>query len=513
MSIAQFSSALKSEFNKVETENGGYGYKTTNSPIVDFFYRVSSYRSADIPEIIKDFDPVLSSKDLETGMRLVFFIGDIREGLGERRLFNTLLFHMAEKNPEAMTRLAHLVPDYSRWDYLFTLRNTECEPAMWQILHSQLHKDLANMKAGKPISLLAKWLPSCSTSCKATRELGRIVRLSLGMSPRMYRKMLSSMRAYIKVVERDMSANRWDEIAYEHVPSKANLNYRNAFLRHDTERRKAYLEALSKGVTSINSSTLFPYEIVYKYDQILWSVDKDDSLEALWNALPDWTQGLDTGSTLCMADGSGSMHWSRVSNASFVKPVDVANSLALYFAPKLRGPLKDTYLTFSRNPQLVDLSRASTLRDRLALCLEHNECENTDIAKAFDLVLQLAVQHHMSQEDIPSNILVLSDMEFDDAVECRDSHGRYLPKETVMDIVARRWAEAGYKFPRLVFWNICNRSGAIPMIHNENGVALVSGFSPVIASMLFSGKLDPEGVLMEKLMSPRYDAIGEQLAL
>lgn len=362
------------------------------------------------------------------------------------------------------------------------------------------------------ISLLAKWLPSENASSNETKRYANIIRRGLGMTSREYRKMLSKMRKYIDVVECKMSAKEWNGINYEAVPSRANLIYNNAFLRNDEERRRAYLGALEKGEAKINASTLFPHDIVHKYGR---GYGVDATLEGLWKALPDTVKGC--GNTIVVADGSGSMTCNVGGNTG-VTALDVANSLAIYFAERSSGEFKDKYITFSERPQLVDFSNAKTLRDKLDIARRHNEVANTNIEAVFDLILNTAIRNKMAQEDMPANILIVSDMEFDSCATSgtpsasRNSWGWYSssyqrPTTTLFDTIAKKYAEHGYKLPRLVFWNVNSRTGTIPIKENDLGVALVSGFSVNIVKMVMSNKTDPYECLLETLNTERYQAV------
>lgn len=310
-----------------------------------------------------------------------------------------------------------------------------------------------------------------------------------------------------------MSKKEWSDIKYEAVPSRANLIYNGAFLRNDEERRRDYLGKLEKGETKINASTLFPHDIVHKYGR---SYSKDATIEALWKALPDTVKGC--GNTIVVADGSGSMT-SCVDSKSSVTALEVANSLAIYFAERSSGQFKDKYITFSEKPQFVDFSNCKTLLDKLQMARHYNEVANTNIEKVFDLILTTAVNNRMSQEDLPANILIISDMEFDacatsgEPVPRRGYWGTYYdrtparPTTTLFATIAKKYTDAGYKMPRLVFWNVNSRTGTIPVKENDLGVALVSGFSVNVAKMVMSGKLDPFECLLETLNSERYAPI------
>jgi hypothetical protein len=310
------------------------------------------------------------------------------------------------------------------------------------------------------------------------------------------------MRSFLKVVEVSMSAKKWSEINYSAVPSRANLIYNKAFLKNDTERRKEFLEKLKKGQTKINAQVLFPHDIVNKYDRC-YSVD--DTLEELWKGLPDYVNG--NGNTICVADSSGSMT-DCATNNSTVTCMQVAFSLAVYFAERSSGRFKNKYITFSSSPSLIDLSGADTLKDKLKIIRSHCYYSNTNLEAVFKLILDFAVSNQLPQEELPSNILILSDMEFDCMVDF-GSYGRR--NEAFFTTMKRKFQEKGYLIPRLIFWNINSRSGTIPVRENELGVALVSGFSPAVAKMVLSNKTDPFDCLLEQLNSERYQAVEDAL--
>ena len=189
--------------------------------------------------------------------------------------------------------------------------------------------------------------------------------------------------------------------------------------------------------------------------------------------------------------------------------LEVVNALAIYFAEKNYDDFKDKYITFSSRPQLVDFSQCDSLRDKLRVAYRHNECSNTNIEKVFDLILTTAVNNHMKQEDMPRNVLIISDMEFDSCATCNNGSRWYAnrPDARLFEVIKKRFENAGYQMPRLVFWNVNSRTGTIPVKENDLGVALVSGFSTNVCKMVMSGKTDPYECLVETLMSERYDAV------
>lgn len=495
---------LQEQGNISVTENGALGYRTTGKELLDMNFAVASMRNMEAEQIVNRFVKVFY-EDRRLAVKWLFYACDVREGMGERRLFRILLHYLAENHCDIAKAVLMLVPEYSRWDNLWCLLDTALADDVVAIVEKQLEEDMRNCVENKPISLLAKWLPSVNASSVENRRLAHLLIKKLDMSNGEYRKLLAQLRAYMKVIEVTMSKGEWEEIVYEHVPSRANLLYKDAFLRHDKERREAYLESLKKGETTIHSQVLFPQDIVHQYYNGLgWGArlktDVDDTLEELWKALPDYVQG--DSKTLCVVDGSGSM--TRLISNTGVNCLQVAQALAIYFSERCDSKLRDKYMTFSMRPQLVNLSRGRNLREKLEIASAYTEVANTNIEAVFDLLLVTAVNAQLKQEQMPENILILSDMEFD---SCARVGGDARPDNRLFTQMTRKYSTYGYKLPRLVFWNIAGRTGTIPVKDNELGVALVSGFSPVIMKQVLSNSTDPFECLLEELNAERYDAV------
>lgn len=494
MFMKNLKETLNDNFNYSVTENGALGYRTSGKELLDLNFSVSSMRNMSEEKIVEKFVKAFY-EDKILAMKWLFYCRDCREGIGERRLFRICLKYLAENHQDIAKEVIKLVPEYGRWDDLWCLLDTDLKDDVCEVVVHQLLEDGVNMKQSKPISLLAKWMPSANASSKETKRLAHIIMDNIIFTDRQYRKMLSDLRAYLNVVEVKMSAKQWDKIDYAAVPSRANLIYNNAFLRNDEERRREYLNKLEKGETKINAGVLFPHDIVHKYGSSRWNLSPvdDPTLEQLWKALPDYVSGA--GNTICVADGSGSMTL-RIGGTN-VTALSVANALAIYFAERSSGQFKDTYITFSSRPQIVDFSNANSLREKIEIAANHCEVANTNIEATFDLILQTAIRNEMTQDDMPQNVLVLSDLEFDQMTSGRTD-------KRLFEELADRYKAHGYKLPRLVFWNIMSRTGTIPVKENEAGVALVSGFSPAIVKMVLSNSTDPFECLLEQLNSERY---------
>ena len=498
--INKLKSSLDNEFNVSITENMALGFRTTGKNLLDLNFAVASLRSRSEQEIVDMFVKAYF-EERKTALVWLFYARDVRGGLGERRLFRVIFEYLAKTSDDVpVEKLIGLIPEYGRYDDLFLLLETKYLAEIIGFIRMQIQSDLGAMEEGKSVSLLAKWLPSINASNEKTKKSGKLIAKKLDMTEKEYRQTLSKLRNYIDIVERKMSADRFGEIKYEAVPSRANLIYKNAFMRHDEERRKGYLESLKKGETKINASVLFPHEIVHSYvaDRVHLLKPYDETLEQLWKALPDIP---DLENTIVVADGSGSMS-ATVGNTNCTA-LSVANALAIYFAEKSSGQFRDLYITFSKNPQLVDLSKGKTLKEKLQIAYAYNEVANTDIYKVFMLILNTAVTNGMKQNDMPKNIVIISDMEFD---TCADNASKRLFHQ-----IAKDYSRYGYKLPRLVFWNVNSRTNTIPVRENDMGVALVSGFSISIAKMVMSLELDPYKCLMDILSDKRYDMVRNTL--
>lgn len=406
MSTKYFTNAmqniLNNEMNVSITENGAVGFKTTTKPLLDLNFKVASLRSCSENEIYQMFINAFMA-DRMNAMKWLFYARDIRGGLGERRLFRVIITRLTKDYPELVESVIPLVCEYGRYDDLLDLLDTSAKNAVLHFIATQLKNDIIAAKNDKPFSLLAKWMPSSNASSQKTKKYAGIIQKELGLTERNYRKTLSFLREKLRIVERDMSAKKWDKIDYEAVPSRANLIYNSAFLRNDEQRRREFLQSLEKGEAKINASTLFPHDIVHKYSS---GRSLDVTLEQLWKSLPNTVNG--NGSTIVVADGSGSMI-SIVDPASNVRAIEVANALAIYFAERCSGEFKDKYITFSERPQLVDLSVGRNLKEKIGIARGHSEVASTNIEAVFDLILKTAVSNKMNQEDLPQNILIISD--------------------------------------------------------------------------------------------------------
>jgi len=508
------------------TENGAIGYASAGSEILTMNFMLSSLRNETDSSIAERFAKVYF-EDPSLAVKFLFFIGDIRGGCGERRTFRVCMDWLVSNKNDIAKKVIRLVPEYTRWDNLVMLIDSKLRNDVIEIVAGQLSDDVEKMREGKSVSLLAKWMPSENTSSESTKSLARRWITALEVSPRKYRKTLSALRKYIDVVEVKMSAKNFSEIDYEHVPSRANLLYKDAFKKHDEARRNAYLDSVKSGEAKINASeAVFPHDILHKlYSQAKSSwgygnrkcqIPDDPTVEAMWNAMPNKLKDSD-GGVMCVVDSSGSM--TSTIGGTNVSAWEVAHALGFYFAQHCNGEFKDKYITFSSKPSFVDMTNCKSLKDRLQLAFAKSLYDNTDIEAVFDLILKTAVDNHMSQNEIPSTVLIFSDCEFDAqcyAPSIGDGYygrGNWDAKgKTLFDGISRKFEANGYVMPKLVFWNLNSRTGTVPLQQSKSGVALISGFSSNNVDMVMSNELDPHAILVKKLNSARYEPVAEALA-
>ncbi len=508
-------SFMKSHGNRARTENGAWGYRTTGHELLDIHFQVSSLRSRS-SRYIEDSFVRAYYENRHYAVKWLLYLRDIDQGLGERRSFRVCMRYLAQSQPGIAREVLKLIPQYGRYDDLLAYLDTPMQEEMGIYVAGQLKADQRAMEEGRPASLLAKWLPSINTSSAATRAMAVKVARMLGMGRREYRRTLAALRAYLDVTEVKISDSRWEQVNYEKVPAKANLRYDAAFARHDRARREDYLRRVYLEDGKLNSRGIMPYEIVHKIcagSNSCWgsAAFRENLLaELMWQRLlkegfrNEW--GLE--GCIVVADGSGSMY-SPVDGSGLVSAIEVCHSLAIYFAAQLEGIFHDMAISFSETPQLIDLSRGESLKEKLEIMRAYDEAANTDIQAVFRMLLDMAVSRRVPAEQIPRQVLIISDMEFDAAVSGRGgkNYGR-----TLFERIADAYAREGYPMPRLIFWNVCGRSNTVPAVTGDQGLCLLSGFSQNAMKVAAHRKIrDPYESLCKTLDGPRYAPVEEAL--
>lgn len=465
------------------TENGMTTNSSSLNSCVDLFFNIGAMRGQDKERLLRNFS-LAFYEDGVRAMKILFWARDVRGGAGERQIFRDIVVYLAENHPDVLSKNLHLVPEFGRWDDLLVLFGTKVELTALSLIKQALEEGNG---------LCAKWMP------RQGKEANRL-RSYFNITPKTYRKMLVGLT---NVVETKMCAKDWDAIQYGKLPSLASARYQKAFMKNDAGRYQLYIQNLQKGTEKINAGAVYPYDIT----KSLKMGNSDVAVEQ-WKALPNYMEGS-TERILPVVDVSGSMSASAGGNKN-LSCMDVAISLGLYISERNEGVFKDAFVTFSGSPSLQILR--GNLRERYEQLRRADWAMNTNLEAVFKLVLDQAIKHKVPESEMPTKILILSDMEFDAATSTGSSwYSNDKPTEwnpTAQKMIREMYSKAGYAMPQIIYWNISSRGDNVPVGFNETGTALVSGFSPSILKSILKGQIvSPVQVMDETIMSERYSSV------
>lgn len=462
---------------RVYTNNGARTQSSSLYKLLDLFFIAGASRKMSEKQITDMFDAALAENTLLT-LKCMFWARDIRGGSGERRFFRVCMEHLRKDYNEIYKSMVNHVPEYGRWDDLFF--STATALSNYRMIRSGLQSQN---------SLLAKWLPRKG-------NIARIIREKLKLSPRNYRKTIVRLS---QTVEQQMCARQWKHINYKGVPSVAMNKYRKAFYRNDENRFTAYISAVTKGTKKINASAIFPHTLV----RAIYQGENEKAVEAQWMNLPNYMEGSNE-RILPICDTSGSME----DNNNL--PMDVSIALGVYISERNEGPFKDAFMTFSAKPEMFVTK--GTLKQRLNQIKNANAGYNTNLVATFNSILNAGIKHKLSNKDMPTKVLVISDMEFDGAASKygvsaeaqRLSSREFL---TNYEVIKRNYSKVGFNMPTIVFWNVNGRPENVPATKDDR-VGLVSGFSPAILKSILGGKIySPSQLMLRTIDSDRYRQI------
>lgn len=462
--MSKLAQSIQKQTNVTTTENGAKAFKSSLDSVLDFFYKAGASRGKDL---VGSFLGAFK-QDEDRAIRVALWARDVRGGAGERQIYRDILKYLGQNDYKLAVNLIPKTVELGRWDDLLALHGTAAQNDAFNYIGKALEQG---------DGLCAKWMPRKGDVAVALRK-------HLGYTPKFYRKRLVELT---NVVETAMCAGKWDEIEYGKLPSMASARYQKAFGRHDQEGYAKYIQSLQKGEAKINAGAIFPHEIVK-------SVSHGNSAVAdqQWKALPDWVVDNDF---IPMVDVSSSMMCSAGGNQN-VTCMDVAVALGLYLSERCKGQFKDQFITFHSHPQFVQVS--GSLSQRVVQARRAPWGGSTNIGAAFDLILNAAVKGKLKEEDMPKTLLILSDMQFDRAEG-------YSGNKTNFKDFKSKYKAAGYEMPNVVFWNLNDRNGTVPVKAHASGAALVSGFSPALMKSIVSGEdVSPLSLMDKIIMDDRY---------
>lgn len=480
-----FANAATREAHMTTTENGAVALSTSSNAVLDLFSVVGALRNADESRIISLWKYAFRENP-DLAMKTLFYARDVRGGLGERETFRTILKYAAVEAPESVKKNLPLVGYFGRFDDLYALVGTPCEDAMWQVMKEQFQMDLAAMREGKSVSLLAKWVKTPDASSENTRKLGIQTALKLGYTVKAFKRDLRALRKYLDIPEIKMCANEWSTICYKNVSANCMMKNRKSFKAHDEAGFLAYLDSVKKGEVSIKAGTLYPYDIVEKY--LYGGERSNDVLNLQWEALPNYVENENV---LIMADVSGSMCG---------RPMATSVGMAMYFAERNQGDFHGLFMTFSNKPQFVKV-KGDTIAERIENIQRANWEMNTDLDAAMKKILDLAKNSGTSKEDMPKALVIVSDMQIDRCVDTSDERLFY-------DRWKEKFEKEGYDMPSVVFWNVNSVKDTFHSDCDIKGVQYYSGQSVSVFKNIFQGiEFDPVEAMLAVLLNERYEKV------
>lgn len=461
------------------TENGMAAHSTSSNFCVDMFSKLGSMRGESEDAILNIFVKAFNEDKL-TALRLLFWVRDVRGGAGEREIFKIILSYLAKNHADVLAKNIHLISEYGRWDDIFSLIDTNLEQEALELIRIALSNE---------DGLCAKWLPRQAKKTTNKGVLYNKIRKYLKLSPKEYRNLIVKLS---NTVEQLMCDNNWSEIDFSKIPSKAMSDYMKSFYKHTPDEFSKYLESVKNGNAKINAKTLYPHDITKNL-----RLGNKEGASIQWNSLPNF-MGDNTELVLPLVDVSGSMHQSVGGNIN-INAMDVAVSLGLYISERNVGPFKDSFITFESNPKLEILK--GDLIDRHRQLSRADWGGSTNLEKALSLIVKKGKEYNIPQSEMPTMLIILSDMQFNSAFR-----NNWNP--TAKQLIDTLFNEAGYKVPKILFWNLAGRTDNTPIKFNDTNVSMVSGFSPSILVNALSGKhLTPFDMMMEVVNNKRYSQI------
>jgi hypothetical protein len=469
--MSQLMEALQTE--NTTTKNGMITNSSSLNECVNLFFSIGAMRAKGADKVVSLFSKAFSEEPT-TALRTLFWARDVRGGAGEREVFRNILSYLATDYPDVVKVNLNLIPEYGRWDDLNVLFGTQLENDAISLIVKGLKENNG---------LCAKWMPRKGVVFNKVRK-------ALKLDPKTLRKSIVSLS---NTVEQKMCSKEWAKIEYPKIPSLAMSRYSKAFGRNDRERFSSFIESLKKGEVKVNAGALYPYDVTKNLN-----LGNRDLANEQWKALPNYMEGS-TELILPLVDVSGSMGC-PVGGNSNLTCMDVAISLGLYISERNEGAFKDMFMTFSSTPQVQKLM--GSLSDRYRQLSRADWGMSTSLESVFKTILNQAVRFNIPQEEMPSKVLILSDMQFDSAI--RDG-----AKVTALKMIEGMYAEAGYTVPGVIFWNLHASGGNFPARFDERGTALISGFSPSILKSVLSNpdSLTPVNIMNETVHSERYEPV------
>ena len=495
----------------------------TNESTLNFNLDMFAYSSRDPKQNYEKnknrFKNALIEND-EIALANLLYTLDIRNGKGERALFKSYFSTLIEMNKNYAIQILPYISELGRWDYVFEGIGTEIEEAIYDFVRAYLMMDIKNYNDNKPISLLAKWLPSIKTHNKKNYFAIKLAK-KLNLTEKEYRKILSKLRDRLNIVEKHITNKEYEKINYISVPSKAMVKYKNLFFVKDEFRFKEFIEELKDSkktkydnlfmndfakmyldnLRKIGVNYFYGKTIKEAYKNSISDLIKDLSLkeledrQILLQRFRDEKNLINTmwkkqskiefdKNVLVVADTSGSMQGT---------PFETAISLAIYISQNNKSEQwRNKFMIFSSN--CVEYSydkdaEFTDIIDEIPLIIS-----NTNIDRVFKKILNDSLEKNLPQLD---EVIIISDMEFDMVQNRKDlSNFKHWKSE---------FEKHNYELPKIIFWNVAKNVGSFPVTKLDYGTCLVSGYSKnILKSIIDIEDFDPIDIMLKTLEEKNY---------
>lgn len=492
--------------NMTLTEKGALTYKSSGSARVDFFFH--SVRGMKEDHLNELLEKCWKEDKLDT-LKLIFHIRDCRGGKGEKKLFQDAMAWLVNKSTDNFLANVTNVSKFGSYKdimYFFDDKkyNEQVQDNIMEYVKNVVREDLETLSTAynngslPSVSLMAKWLPT--EGCffdKSPYNLVKKLCKKMGIRKSEYRKtILKPLRDRINTVESLMCSNKWDKINFETVPSIAMKRYRKKFSEKLKQSFDEYLQKLSEGKAKVNSSVVEPHEIVREY--LIQNKPYDEILEQQFNGIIERTKQLGKfDRSIVLTDVSGSMY--RSGGDTNVSPIEVSIAMSLLLSSVVHEKFRDRVILFDSDPKLIDLSKCSTLKEKVEkLSMKHGGF--TNLSAPIKMLINQAKLWGVTKDEMPDTIYIISDMQFDAA--CKDMN------KTSQNWLEDKFKGNGYNVPRIIYWNV-RANQNVPVKSDKPNVSLVSGFSPSILKCVLNGDKDftPYKTMRMCLDDNRYDCV------
>lgn len=472
------------------TQNNALTHITSGSSLVDLYFRlIDGIEDSEIHKLIEG----AWREDKRSTAVLLFDLRNCRGGKGRYNLFAKSMCELlsnVELSNETIQLWTGLIPRYGSfkdfWRILevlpeFTFSKYSSVKTFRDSIIDSYCESLSNdcknyfgltiseyderVKSGirpppalsntKNISLASKYAPKPKNHYKG--YFLSVVK-KLGMTEKSYRWMCADLRERLNIIEVTMSANKWEEINYSTIPSVALKKYLKAFKKHSPEAFEKYMNRVKSGEVKACVKQVYPHQYVHDMLNDINTRENDilfgEYVKQMGSVFND---------TVVIIDTSASM---KTNLSGGVRPIDIAITMGLLVSWSSTGPFEQKYIQFSSNSDISAIIGDSWY-ERVNCIYTKCVNENTNLQSATDRLIE-------SRANV-KYVLIVSDMQFDEA-----DYGN-----TNFDTIKERYEDEGMEMPTYVFWNVSGICKDCPVTQNENGVILISGYSPSILKMIY----------------------------